>query len=264
MPDFLQPEKAIPLLYYHKTAADRHLYFIVNQEDEPVNVECSFHLSTDGLELWNPETGEVSPLLHSEATGYAKVSLPLDKRQAVFIVSGRRRTKNYDTLVEQTAPRQLIALKDLHIRVQIDTPEPVSLTLDRLEWLNEQEDPRVKYFSGTAHYTITFNIAATDLPPHPVFLDLGDFASTCSVNLNGHNLGKFVFPGRRIKMDADILQSENLLKVDVSNNLCNSIIGNRIQYGDPGKLTTTAPDYILPDKEVPPAKMGLKGEIRLK
>lgn len=261
-PDFIQPEKEIPLLYYHKTAADRHLYFVVNQEDEPVNVECSVHLSADGLELWNPETGEVSRLPHSEATGYAKVSLPLDKRQAVFIVSGCR-TKNYDTPVEQTAPRQLVALKDMNIRVQLDTPEPVSLTLDRLEWLNEQDDPRFNYFSGTAHYAITFNIAATDLPHHPVFLDLGDFASTCSVNLNGHNLGKFVFPGRLIKVDADILQSENLLKVDVSNNLCNSIIGNRIQYGKQGKLTTTAPDYILPDKEVPPAKMGLNGEISI-
>jgi hypothetical protein len=308
-PDFKQTAGTgtAGLLYFHKTTATKQLFFVVNQEDREADAECDFRVAGAGVQIWDPETGDVRTAgIHAEEEGYTKVPLHLGRRQALFVVfSGRPEphvTKavrdgkpcfpqtdgagghlpdvvrkdgrltvtadeagtyeltadNGDVFTVRTAGRQSLPLAEVAITVRMDTLS-VDLPADRLEWLSRHADPRVRYFSGTARYTVTFKLPEENRLP--CSLDIGDFSATCAVTLNGYSLGTLVFPGRRLAVDPRLLQAENVLTLDVSSNWRNRLTGAALS-GDAGDLYTTAAGT-LPDGDTPPENTGINGQIRL-
>ena len=90
-PDFTATSK---LNWIHRQAGDMSIYFVANDQAVAVEAQCTFRVKDPGAniqpELWNPETGETSPLAvyQASATG---ISLPLrlEESGSVFVVFRR-------------------------------------------------------------------------------------------------------------------------------------------------------------------------------
>ncbi len=74
---------------------------------------------------------------------------------------------------------------------------PERITLDRLAPWNENADPGVKYFSGTAVYSKTIDVSDAWLTPgRLVYLDLGVVKNIAAVRINGQAVGVLWKPRR--------------------------------------------------------------------
>lgn len=87
-PDFEYPANSgAKLLYIHRHDGDADLYFVSNQQDRRVQVDCTFRVSGKVPELWDAETGRISRApVWREQDGRTTVSLTLEQAGSVFVV----------------------------------------------------------------------------------------------------------------------------------------------------------------------------------
>ena len=123
------------------------------------------------------------------------------------------------------APFEITGPWDLSFPPNRGAPE--HLTLDRLISWSEHAEPGVKYFSGTATYSKTFQ-----LPPnfsakgHRLFLDLGQVAVIAQARLNGQALGTLWKPPFRVDTTDILKTGVNTLELRVVNLWVNRMIGD--------------------------------------
>ena len=100
------------------------------------------------------------------------------------------------------------------------------LHLEHLSPWNQNNDPHIKYFSGTAIYRSTFQLPATAISPdQAVVLDLGDVQVIASVKVNGQDLGTQWKPPYRVRLDKVVRPGANTVEVAVTNVWHNRLLG---------------------------------------
>jgi hypothetical protein len=142
-----------------------------------------------------------------------------------------------------------------------DTIQPVEFK--KLQWLTDSENQDIKYFSGTANYTISFTFPVDRIQNvDSVLLDLGAFESIAEVKLNGTSLGFPWNPGTYMPVKG-ILKPENILEVSVANVYRNRFIGDFTQFGKVQNLWTSSPitDFLNKDYTLKPS--GLYGPMKI-
>ena len=104
---------------------------------------------------------------------------------------------------------------------------PDRVAFERLISWSDHSAAGVKYFSGAATYTKSFNVpaglVATD---RRLFLDLGKVAVMAEVKLNGKDLGILWKPPFRVDVTGACQPGENTLEVKIVNLWINRIIGD--------------------------------------
>lgn len=106
---------------------------------------------------------------------------------------------------------------------------PEQITLDHLSSLSDSTTPGVRYFSGTATYTKTFDwkpAAKIRKQKTETWLDLGEVQVMAQVKLNGHDLGILWKPPFRANLTGAIKSGKNTLEVRVANLWPNRMIGD--------------------------------------
>jgi hypothetical protein len=104
---------------------------------------------------------------------------------------------------------------------------PERIRLDKLISWSEHSDPGVKYFSGAATYSKTF-----EMPPgllkrnRRLTLDLGKVQVMAQVTLNGQDLGVFWKPPFEVDVSKAAKRGANALQVKVVNLWVNRMIGD--------------------------------------
>ena len=92
-PDF---SAAVPLNWIHRRGDGADFYFVANPAGRAVEARCAFRVGGLRPELWNPETGGISPLaFYQENSAGVSVPLRLDPDGSAFVVF-RQRSKNFD------------------------------------------------------------------------------------------------------------------------------------------------------------------------
>jgi hypothetical protein len=104
---------------------------------------------------------------------------------------------------------------------------PESVTLDQLlSWSNDN-DPGVKYFSGTATYLKTFTIKSEVNPAKMrVDLDLGKVQVIAELKVNGKDMGILWKAPYRAEITDALKTGENTIEIKVTNLWVNRIIGD--------------------------------------
>jgi hypothetical protein len=76
-----------PIRFTHRRTGDTDIYFLANREARAVETVCRFRISSRQPELWNPETGKISPLALFEQT-LTEISAPLrfEAHGSTFVV----------------------------------------------------------------------------------------------------------------------------------------------------------------------------------
>lgn len=109
---------------------------------------------------------------------------------------------------------------------------PGSITLDKLISWPDHADAGVKYFSGTAEYRRSFDLAPEWLEPgRAVYLDLGKVACIAEVSVNGTDLGAWWKPPFAGDVTRVLRPGGNDLTIRVTNLWVNRLIGDE-QYPD--------------------------------
>jgi hypothetical protein len=108
------------------------------------------------------------------------------------------------------------------------------VTFDTLKDWTKSSEPSIKYFSGTAIYSKTFDVPDLKLKNKnsKLFLDLGTVHALCEVWLNGKNLGVVWTAPWRVDISSAVKTKRNQLEIKVTNVWANRMIGDEQQPAD--------------------------------
>src|SRR5205814_9832393 len=101
----------------------------------------------------------------------------------------------------------------------VDLPKLISWT--------DHDDNDIKHFSGTAVYTMKFDVPADRIGDGKLaMLDLGDVQVMAQVKLTGNDVGLLWKPPFRVDVTQSLRSGENELQVSVTNLWVNRLIGD--------------------------------------
>ena len=234
LPDFTyKTSEVVELQYIHRKSEDLDIYFIANPEEKDVTLEAIFRVDDKTPELWNANTGSVHALSFFRTNDQrTRVPLMLDPLGSSLIVFSRDASTKSPVEFDPT-PSQTVTLKnewDLTFDSYWREPEPIKMT-ELKDWTEIDE---LKYFSGTASYSTTFQLA--DMPAKRIVLDLGKVKDIAEVELNGEKIANLWKKPYRTDITEAVIAGENKLTIHVTNTAVNRLIGDEqlprdIQYG---------------------------------
>lgn len=250
------------LLYKHrKIGMNEHIYWLNNRSKNPTSLQVDFRVGGKKPELWNPVTGAVKEVSYTMEKGRTQVDLNLDSWGSAFIVFiDDSNTQSFK--VSNSGEKQIALLNgSWMLSFQKERGAPEQVQLDSLRSLTEHSDQGIKYFSGTASYSKTFDMPVmqeTDV----LVLDLGKVYNLAEVFVNGKS--QAVVWKTPFKLDlntADLQYGENLLEIRVTNTWVNRLIGDAQPQVNEKITFTTMPFY---QGNEPLLTSGLLGPVNIK
>ncbi len=190
------------------------------------------------------------------------LELELPAIGSVFVVfrrDGQEPEKSVDLLENNSAKRTPIN-GTWTVKFQPGRLAPESVEWDELiDWTNSEE-PGIKYFSGTAAYSIQFNMPET--ASGDFWLDLGTVKEVGEIRIDGQDLGTvWTFPFR-VKVPAKLLsKGPHTLEAKVTNVWNNRLVGD--QFLPKEKRITRTNLQGQHKKSSPLVSSGLLGPVTL-
>jgi alpha-L-rhamnosidase len=222
----------------HRHSPDADVYFVANLAREGGAARCGFAGAGRQPELWDAVTGTRRDLPEYETTaGRTIVPLEFAPAQSFFVVFRKKAgpaapgAKNFP---EPKKVQELIGPWAVTFDPKWGGPDrPV--TFANLEDWTKRAEPGIKYFSGTATYRKSFDLAAveTALPDSGAALDLGVVQHIARVRLNDHDLGVVWCAPWRVAIPPGVLKAQgNRLAIEITNPWANRLIGDEQEPPD--------------------------------
>ncbi|MFM6832594.1 MAG: glycosyl hydrolase, partial [Novosphingobium sp.] len=247
------------VLFVHRAVADGDVWFLNNRKASPETLEARFRVTGKQPELWHADTGEVEAVSYRIENGQTIVPLTLDAEDSVFLVF-RKAAKADAMAIKKVAPATASALGGTwKVAFQPGRGAPASIALPKLGSLSEQADPAVKYFSGLATYTSTFNLPKSVKPGQPLWVNLGEVGEIAEVSVNGKHAGYAWHKPYRVDVAGAVKKGVNTIEVKVANLWVNRLIGDA-QDGATKVTWTAIPTYTA---AAPLRPSGLIGPVTL-
>ena len=206
--------------WLHRKVKGADWYFITPEKQQAFQGKVKF-LAQGGAEMWNPITGEITPI-HAERDGeYATIELDLPKAGSCFIVfNHNKEQKNVEKV-------QLANTQSIDNKWTLQFPEgwgaPAELEMESLApWCSLPMSDEGKAFSGSATYTTTFNWSGEN---KQVTLDLGKVSMIAEVFLNDQKVRTLWCTPYEADITEFIKEGENKLQIKVT-----STWFNRLSY----------------------------------
>jgi len=224
--------------------ADDRAFKISGQDPETVNLVAAIPAVSRAAEV------------RCESAGRLDIVASQPGKYELKLASGKTRR------VEVASVPDALALSgswDVSFPPQWGAPEKI--TLEPLRSLSDSTNAGVKFFSGTATYTKTFDWnTATKIgnAKSEHWLDLGEVQVMAQVKLNGHDFGTLWKPPFRVDISAALKSGRNTLEVRVANLWPNRMIGDAAL---PPKDRFTWSSYEPFTKNSPLPKSGLLGPV---
>lgn len=247
------------ITYAHRITDSKDLYFISNQQGLERLLKFSFRISNKLPQMYNPVTNDTTEIENwSVKDGRTEMHLKMPANGSLFIIfqksinekvsSSKSNWKNYKTAQDISKDWQ----------VQFDpasggTEKPVVFK-DLVDW-TKHSDSSIKYYSGTAIYTKSFNYGGD---PTNAWIDLGAFSSMAEVKINGISCGTLWTAPFKLDISKAIKKGENQISIEVVNTWANRLIGDS-KLPEGKRITQTTAPFRLEGKPLNPA--GLFGPI---
>jgi hypothetical protein len=214
--------------WIHRRDGDTDIYFLVNSTDNPIDTEVRFRVTGKEAELWDPVTGTIIPSGYAIKENRTVVPVNFTERQSLFIVL-RNKTDLMTRSFAQTTSELLVSLTGpWEVSFPSDMGAPEKLTLNSLESWTASKDEGVKYFSGTAMYTKTFEVPKSRIQPDAkLMLDLGKVADIAEVTINGIWTGLLWNAPYRTDITGLLKKGMNKIEIKITNQWTNRLIGDQ-------------------------------------
>lgn len=271
--DVLKEKKLLPdfegsFEYTHRRDGDADIYFVAGTG----KADCIFRVNGKQPELWNPVSGKVDMDVGWQATddGRTRLMLELPQYGSIFVVF--RRPGQPKPAALPVAPEAEVALNGAwDVNFQADRGAPASAVFDQLIAWDKHPDSGIKYFSGTATYSKTFELT-TDQAARRAVLQLGTVTALAKVRLNGENLGVVWTAPWQVELTGAVKAGKNKLEIEVTNVWANRLIGDaglppeqRITKSnmalEKGRRTLKAFQGFASEDQLQPS--GLEGPVRI-
>ena len=245
--------------WIHRRTADADIYFVVNQADAPVQLRARFRATAKCVQIWRPMNGAIEtvavadgidysgahtgallpdlsrnrqpgiqPAAYVEDSGFTVVPLDLAERESVFVVF-RHSASEPPTPTPQMAQTRLTTLSGPWT---LEFPQhwgaPATIQLPELTSWTTSNIPGVKYFSGTATYIKDLRApAAWFRAGRHFYLNLGTVRDIAQVEINGKSAGLVWAPPYLVDISDALKPGVNHLRIEVTNEFTNRILGDR-------------------------------------
>jgi hypothetical protein len=225
-------------------------------DGQPFKINAS---EPDSIYIGTP-ISNVSPAaqLRSEKAGQLTIVASQPGKYEVKMAGGKTQRAE----VRSVPPSQeIVGAWDVSFPPKWGAPEKI--TLNKLASLSESTNAGVKYFSGTATYTKTFDwkpAAKSGNQKSEIWLELGEVHALAQVKLNGRDLGTVWQPPFRVNISAALQAGPNALEIRVANLWRNRMIGDAALPAAE-RLTWSSSAQFSPDTPLP--KSGLLGPVTI-
>jgi hypothetical protein len=242
VPDVIFAAGDAPLRFVHRVLDDGDLYFVSNGAAHAQRIEASFRVTGQSPELWQADSGNITPLSYRIENGRTLVPLELDANEAVFVVF-LEATQLRSRVVEQPT-RQVLAVLDgpWEVRFPAERGAPARARFARLHSWIDDADAGIKYFSGTATYARRVKITRDWLLDGArIQLELGAVKNLAQVLVNGRRLGVLWNPPFTADITDALQAGDNDIDVEVTNLWPNRLIGDQQLDAHPVAFATNNP-----------------------
>lgn len=256
----LPPDIEMPadFVYTHRLDSMTDIYFVANQKNEPRKAEISFRVANKQPELLNALTGE-RRTLNDFIVKEGRTIIPMEFAEAgscfVIFRDGIEKQdvtqKNYPVYSKKQA---ITGKWDVTFSSSVNPP--FQKTLEQLADWTTFDEKEVKYFCGTATYTINFDFEE-ELPGN-WFINLGKVESLAKIRLNGKEINTLWCYPYRVEVSDFLIKGRNKLEIDIVNQWWNQLIGDE-QPGVVRKTNVSARLFWKADDPLLPT--GLLGPV---
>ena len=225
-------ETPLDLGYIHRRNPGEDIYFVANRSTNSAAVFCTFRVSGKAPEIWDPVSGTRRFAdSYTQASGCTTLPLRFPPCGSMFIVFRDPAVQHPATASLNDPDITTLATLAGPWQVHFDPRwgGPASVTFPGLTDWTARPEPGIKYYSGTAVYTKTFDLPDAVKPGQggDIWLDLGDVRELARVRLNGRDLGITWTPPFRVNISRAIQAAANHLEIQVVNFWPNRIIGDQ-------------------------------------
>ncbi len=242
------------LAWTHRRDGETDLYFVSNQSGQDLRLNVSFRVQGRTAEVWDALQDTRSPVSWRQAKGRTDTPLTLNADQSIFVIFDRATTEQSYLAPVPTMSVLPWSTHQWRVAFEADRGAPASIEMDRLTSWTENNDAGVRYFSGVATYTTTFEASAVE---GDVILDLGDVREVAAVRVNGQSVGQAWSPPYRVNVTDALRPGQNTLEVEVANYWHNRLVGDAQPGASPVGFTTVS--YYPADTPLRPS--GLLGPV---
>jgi len=256
----------------HRRDGVTDIYFVANTAWTGGQVQCTFPVQGKQPELWDPVANTRHDFLDFDQTrSGTNLTIEFAETQSFFVIFRKPNRKFHpiETRVGtyRTKPDfpNSTLLKELsgswQVRYDPRWGGPAEISFDELRDWTKHSDPGIRYYSGTATYSKTW-----ELPPYIggqlFYLDLGEVKHIAEVSLNGKPLGVVWTAPWRLEITDAVKPGKNQLQITVTNVWANRLIGDEQhpadftwQIGEPkfkgGYFMKEFPDWFLKNEPRP-------------
>lgn len=228
--------------YIHKRVGEQDIYFIINRRGTTTHADFKFRVKGKQPEIWNPISGETRLAgSFQENENTTSILLELAPYGSVFVVFDQPGSKGiiHDKADNYLKFKPLLKLEGSW-KVSFDTTwgGPASLMFNTLISWTACPEENIKYFSGEAKYTKTFDLPANFKKGQRLRLNLGRVKDVAEVWLNGKNLGVVWCEPYQVDITDEVMSAGNSLEVKVVNLWNNRLIGD-VQLPKEKRITKT-------------------------
>lgn len=239
----LPPQSGLKTYHRVDSISNTDIVFVCNPSDSITEGTFTFPTLGRNAELWNPYSSEMYAL-PKDSVFHIEIE-PFGSR--FIVIRPGERTKPYIT------KRENVKTIPVEGEWDIEFPGITAIPTDTLfSWPDSHIDD-VKYFSGSATYSITFHIDKKNMPKggNRIILNLGKVENMANVCLNGVPVDLLWKEPYTCDITPLVKKGKNTLSVEVTNLWPNRMIGDE-QY--PDDLEWSEPEIYTYAN--PPAEIG--------
>jgi hypothetical protein len=260
-PDFTysKTRPSSDIQFLHRTTDDEEIFFLSNRSADPDQLEARFRVQGKTPEIWRADAGTIERVSFKLEDGYTVVPLNFRGEESYFVIFRKAATaQSLQLAFPSCGPNAALANPWI---VEFESAQDMlpSLEMDKLLPLSENNDPRVKYFSGVARYTSSFTVSGQHRRGQPLLLSLGQVGDIAEVRVNNVLMGTAWHAPWEVDIGAAAKPGPNTIEIRVANLWVNRLIGDQ-QPGANGATWTSQPTY-LPNAPLRPA--GLIGPVNI-
>lgn len=138
-----------------------------------------------------------------------------------------------------------------------------SIELENLKSWTDFNDQKIKYYSGSADYTCSFNLYKNDISNKKIYIDLGNVQEIAEVRINDRFAGVSWIAPFVLDISGFVKEGENRLTVTVVNSWTNRLIGDSYLPKEKRVTRTNILKFEGDNKETFLRKSGLTSDVRI-
>ncbi|MDR1518343.1 MAG: hypothetical protein LBS52_09730 [Dysgonamonadaceae bacterium] len=249
--------------FTHRRLPEGELFFVFNPA-ETLQKTVTFALeNVSSVELWDAYTGKIIEAKSWRQRGDSvAVDLNLLHNQSMIVVFPNHAT-NYAKSAEKEVLSETTRAIDSAWKVTF-TPKiggkAFTKSFQKLSDWRESPNPDIKYFSGTAKYETSFVLPRSSGDNNRISIDLGSLEDIAELEINGRKVAVLWNPPYRADITDFVQPGKNTLRVYVTNNWANRLIGDE-QYpadfewgndrGNDGRPMAAFPEWFVKNQARP-------------